>query len=259
MKKFIVLATTIALSTAAGTAFADMRAGHGGYGGNRGYDMGAGSDPHDMKQMMMQMHAMMERGGNFGGNMMGGGNFGGGMMGGGNFGGGMMGGGNFGGNMMGGGNSGGNMMGGGNFGGNMMGGGNFGGGMMGGGNSGGNMMGGGNFGGGMMGPMAGMLDSDGDGTVTVDEANAQLRAMHADFDADGDGSLSITEFEALNSSLVRDMMVDRFQFLDADGDGNVSLEEMGAPSGMMGRAPTAQAPAPQNQMMNGMNQGSDAN
>ena len=209
MKKFIVLATTIALSTAAGTAFADMRAGHGGYGGNRGYDMGAGSDPHDMKQMMMQMHAMMERGGNFGGNMMGGGNFGGGMMGGGN--------------------------------------------------SGGNMMGGGNFGGGMMGPMAGMLDSDGDGTVTVDEANAQLRAMHADFDADGDGSLSITEFEALNSSLVRDMMVDRFQFLDADGDGNVSLEEMGAPSGMMGRAPTAQAPAPQNQMMNGMNQGSDAN
>jgi len=219
MKKFIVLATTIALSTAAGTAFADMRAGHGGYGGNRGYDMGAGSDPHDMKQMMMQMHAMMERGGNFGGGQMRGGNFGG----------------------------------------NMMGGGNFGGGMMGGGNSGGNMMGGGNFGGGMMGPMAGMLDSDGDGTVTVDEANAQLRAMHADFDADGDGSLSITEFEALNSSLVRDMMVDRFQFLDADGDGNVSLEEMGAPSGMMGRAPTAQAPAPQNQMMNGMNQGSDAN
>ena len=219
MKKLIVLATTIALSTAAGTAFADMRAGHGGYGGNRGYDMGAGSDPHDMKQMMMQMHAMMERGGNFGGGQMRGGNFGG----------------------------------------NMMGGGNFGGGMMGGGNSGGNMMGGGNFGGGMMGPMAGMLDSDGDGTVTVDEANAQLRAMHADFDADGDGSLSITEFEALNSSLVRDMMVDRFQFLDADGDGNVSLEEMGAPSGMMGRAPTAQAPAPQNQMMNGMNQGSDAN
>jgi len=219
MKKFIVLATTIALSTAAGTAFADMRAGHGGYGGNRGYDMGAGTDPHDMKQMMMQMHAMMERGGNSGGGQMRGGNFGG----------------------------------------NMMGGGNSGGGMMGGGNSGGGMMGGGNFGGGMMGPMAGMLDSDGDGTVTVDEANAQLRAMHADFDADGDGSLSITEFEALNSSLVRNMMVDRFQFLDADGDGNVSLEEMGAPSRMMGRAPTAQAPAPQNQMMDGMNQGSDAN
>ena len=209
MKKFIVLATTIALSTAAGTAFADMRAGHGGYGGNRGYDMGAGTDPHDMKQMMMQMHAMMERGGNSGGGQMRGGNFGGNMMGGGN--------------------------------------------------SGGGMMGGGNFGGGMMGPMAGMLDSDGDGTVTVDEANAQLRAMHADFDADGDGSLSITEFEALNSSLVRNMMVDRFQFLDADGDGNVSLEEMGAPSRMMGRAPTAQAPAPQNQMMDGMNQGSDAN
>ena len=233
MKKLIVLATTIALSTAAGSAFAEVRPGHDGYSGNRGSGMGAGSNPHDMKQMMMQMHAMMERG--------------------------MMGGGNAGGGMMGGGNAGGGMMGGGNAGGGMMGGGNAGGGMMGGGNAGGGMMGGGNAGGGMMGPMMGVLDTDGDGTVTRGEADEKLRAMHATFDADGDGSLSIAEFEALNSSLMRDAMVDRFQYLDADGDGDVSPDEMGAPAQMMSRAPAAQTPADQNQMMNGMNQDTDEN
>ena len=248
MKKLIVLATTIALTATAGSAFAQMQPGHGGNSANRGYDMGATSDPHDMKQMMMQMHAMMERGGN-----MGGGNAGG-MMGGGNAGG-MMGGGNAGG-MMGGGNAGG-MMGGGNAGG-MMGGGNAGG-MMGGGNAGG--MGNGQMSGPgrLMGPMMGMLDTDGDGTVTRTEADDQLRAMHETFDADGDGTLTIAEFEALNSSLVRDAMVDRFQYLDADGDGNVSPEEMGAPAQMMRPAPSAESPAEQGQMMNGMNQDADEN
>ena len=221
MKKLIVLATTIALTATAGSAFAQMQPGHGGNSANRGYDMGATSNPHDMKQMMMQMHAMMERGGN-----MGGGNAGG---------------------MMGGGNAGG-----------MMGGGNAGG-MMGGGNAGG--MGNGQMSGPgrLMGPMMGMLDTDGDGTVTRTEADDQLRAMHETFDADGDGTLTIAEFEALNSSLVRDAMVDRFQYLDADGDGNVSPEEMGAPAQMMRPAPSAESPAEQGQMMNGMNQDADEN
>ena len=213
MKKLIVLATTIALTATAGSAFAQMQPGHGGNNAARGYDTKAPSSPHDMRQMMMQMHAMMERGGN-----MGGGNAGG---------------------MMGGGNAGG---------------------MMGGGNAGG-MMGGGNAGG-MMGPMMGVLDTDGDGTVTRAEADAQLRAMHETFDADGDGTLTIAEFEALNSSLVREAMVDRFQYLDADGDGQVSPEEMGAPAQMMRPAPAAESPAEQTQMMDGMdgmNQNADAN
>ena len=218
MKKLIVLATTIALTPTAGSAFAQMQPGHGGNNAARGYDTKAPSSPHDMRQMMMQMHAMMERGGN-----MGGGNAGG---------------------MMGGGNAGG-MMGGGNAGGMM------GGGMMGN----GQMSGPGR----LMGPMMGVLDTDGDGTVTRAEADAQLRAMHETFDADGDGTLTIAEFEALNSSLVREAMVDRFQYLDADGDGQVSPEEMGAPAMMMRPAPNAESPAEQTQMMNGMNQNADEN
>lgn len=99
----------------------------------------------------------------------------------------------------------------------------------------GNMMGGG-----MMGPMGGgmmqMFDADGDGTVTPEEMRTQLQAKLAEYDSDGDGTLSIAEFETLHSAMIRETMVDRFQFLDADGDGMVTAEEMAAPAKMMERA-----------------------
>jgi len=107
----------------------------------------------------------------------------------------------------------------------------------------GGMMGGGMMGGGMMGgmgPMGGtmmqMFDADGDGTVTPEEMRGQLEAKLAEYDSDGDGALSIAEFEALHSAMIREMMVDRFQYLDADGDGSVTSEEMTAPADMMDRA-----------------------
>ena len=102
----------------------------------------------------------------------------------------------------------------------------------------GGMMGGGMMGG--MGPMGGtmmqMFDADGDGTVTPEEMRGQLEAKLAEYDSDGDGALSIAEFEALHSAMIREMMVDRFQYLDADGDGSVTSEEMTAPADMMDRA-----------------------
>jgi EF hand len=111
----------------------------------------------------------------------------------------------------------------------------------------GNMMGGmmggmGPLGGGLMdgmGPMGGgmmqMFDTDGDGTVTPEELRKQLQGKPTEYDSDGDGSLSISEFETLHGALIREMMVDRFQYLDADGDGAVTAEEMAAPAGRMER------------------------
>ncbi|WP_199672152.1 EF-hand domain-containing protein [Pseudooceanicola sediminis] len=90
-----------------------------------------------------------------------------------------------------------------------------------------------------MGPMGGgmmqMFDADGDGTVTPEEMRAQLQAKLTEYDSDGDGALSIAEFETLHSAMIREMMVDRFQYLDADGDGSVTAEEMTAPADMMER------------------------
>lgn len=99
----------------------------------------------------------------------------------------------------------------------------------------GNMMGGGMMGAGMGGGMMQMFDTDGDGTTTPEEMRTQLQAKVSEFDSDGDGNLSITEFEALHSAMIREMMVDRFQHLDADGDGAVTPEEMDAPADRMER------------------------
>jgi len=94
----------------------------------------------------------------------------------------------------------------------------------------GQMMSGG-MGGGMMGRNANAaFDTDGDGTVSPDEMRAGLAAQLVEYDADGDGVLSIAEFETLNSAMIRNTMVDRFQALDEDGDGQITNEEMAAPA-----------------------------
>lgn len=85
----------------------------------------------------------------------------------------------------------------------------------------------------MGGGMMGMLDTDGDGIATPQEVREGLQAKLKEHDADGDGTLSIGEFEALHSAMVRETMVDRFQYLDADGDGAVTEQEMSAPANRM--------------------------
>jgi hypothetical protein len=98
------------------------------------------------------------------------------------------------------------------------------------------------------GPMSGMgqgmgmamerFDADGDGTVTSQEAHEGLQALLAEYDGNGDEALSLAEFETLHSALIRETMVDRFQFLDDDGDGAVSVAEIVKPADMMERMET---------------------
>jgi Ca2+-binding EF-hand superfamily protein len=87
----------------------------------------------------------------------------------------------------------------------------------------------------MDGGMMQMFDADGDGTVTPEELRTQLQAKLAEYDGNGDGLLSIAEFEILHSAMIREAMVDRFQYLDANGDGAVTAEEMTAPATKMER------------------------
>ncbi len=83
---------------------------------------------------------------------------------------------------------------------------------------------------GMMGGLFGEFDTDGDGTVSAEEAHAGLQARLESFDADGDGTLSLEEFESLHSDVIRGSVVDRFQALDEDGDGKVTADEITAPA-----------------------------
>jgi Ca2+-binding EF-hand superfamily protein len=87
----------------------------------------------------------------------------------------------------------------------------------------------------MGGGMMQMFDADGDGTVTPEELRTQLQASLTEYDGNGDGSLSIAEFEILHSAMIREAMVDRFQYLDANGDGAITAEEMTAPATKMER------------------------
>ncbi len=76
----------------------------------------------------------------------------------------------------------------------------------------------------------GMLDMDGDGSTTSEEARTQLQKILKENDTDGDGSLNISEFEDFHSRLIREKMVDRFQHLDADGSGAITAEEIVSPA-----------------------------
>ena len=99
----------------------------------------------------------------------------------------------------------------------------------------------GGFGPGMMmggGPgfaMLDVLDTDGDGSVGIEEGQVALRTLLETHDTDGDGTLSVEEFQTLHAEVTRPMTVDRFQFLDDDGDGRVTSEEMQAPFTRMAR------------------------
>ncbi|MDV7143003.1 calcium-binding protein [Tropicimonas sp. TH_r6] len=87
----------------------------------------------------------------------------------------------------------------------------------------------------MMGGLFGDLDTDGDGTVTAEEAHDGMQARLEAYDADGDGSLTLEEFQALHAESIRTRMVDRFQALDEDGDGKVTADEITAPADRMAR------------------------
>jgi Ca2+-binding EF-hand superfamily protein len=79
------------------------------------------------------------------------------------------------------------------------------------------------------------LDTDGDGTVTLEEARSGAEALHAAHDADGDGALGEAEFAALFAEIARGMADRPFARLDADGDARISPDELAFPAQMMAR------------------------
>lgn len=78
-----------------------------------------------------------------------------------------------------------------------------------------------------------LYDLDGDGKVTQAEIDQGRADRLGEFDSDGDGTLSLQEYEALWLDAMRERMVDRFQKHDDDGDGQVTVEEFSERTGRM--------------------------
>ncbi|MEI4233204.1 EF-hand domain-containing protein [Roseovarius sp. D22-M7] len=108
---------------------------------------------------------------------------------------------------------------------------------------------------GMMGSMLGSFDDDNDGKVSPDEMREGLTARLQEFDSDGDGTMNLEEFEAFHAAMIRNMVVDHFQALDEDGDGQITGDEMTAPADRMERFQQMQQRRRDNHMQDGQQRG----
>lgn len=77
------------------------------------------------------------------------------------------------------------------------------------------------------------FDSDGNGTVSPDEALTGVREQHQKYDTDGDGALSDAEFGALFAEMTKELATRPFQMLDANDDGRIDAAELAFPVQMM--------------------------
>jgi hypothetical protein len=68
-------------------------------------------------------------------------------------------------------------------------------------------------------------DQNGDGTVTVAEAKAEVSARLRRIDADGNGVLTRAEFRAYREQARNGRRSQRFEAIDADRDGRITQSE----------------------------------
>ncbi|MBJ3761431.1 calcium-binding protein [Maribius pontilimi] len=76
-----------------------------------------------------------------------------------------------------------------------------------------------------------MLDLNGDGQITRDEAQTAISARFAAADTDGNGALSQAEMTARAQARAAERVAQRFARLDADGDGQLTESELPGPRG----------------------------
>ena len=70
------------------------------------------------------------------------------------------------------------------------------------------------------------LDTNSDGKITMSEITTHRDQLHAEHDKDGNNAISLSEFEGIWLSMMRPMMVDKFQMMDDDGDGQITDAEV---------------------------------
>lgn len=75
-----------------------------------------------------------------------------------------------------------------------------------------------------------LLDTDGDGKISVEEIVAEQKRLFTAADVDGDGKLSADEFRRRGHWFVRLGTTSFFDMMDADGDQHLSATELTGPS-----------------------------
>ena len=76
----------------------------------------------------------------------------------------------------------------------------------------------------------GLLDTDGDGKVSLAEIAAEQKRLVGAADVDGDGKLSVAEFRRRGSLFQRLRATTLFDLMDANGDRQLTAEEISKPS-----------------------------
>ena len=75
-----------------------------------------------------------------------------------------------------------------------------------------------------------LFDTDGSGTVNLDEITAEQKRLILATDVDGDGKLSVDEFRRRGHLFQMLRATSVFDMLDANGDRELTAEEIAAPS-----------------------------
>ena len=73
-------------------------------------------------------------------------------------------------------------------------------------------------------------DTDGNGTVSMDEVKGEQKRMLGAVDLDGNGALSVEEFRRRGRLIHRLGTTTLFDMLDTDGNREITAEELAAPA-----------------------------